>query len=432
MTPEQMMQIYANSGGGMDPNTFWNTQIQQPGAAPIAGPSIHAVYPGMNVPFERRLGMSPGDRVPINEFNYGIRGSEWGLPGGITFDTHDLTKAAMAAVGIAGAAGALGGNIPSGLSEITTSAAPLSHTPATTAALNSLGYTVAPASAGMASFPFASAIAGTAGVGGAIKNAAGIAGAAEQPVKNVGGMTGSVRDAITETREEGGLFGRISNYLDGLPSWLGDVIGGAGTIIGANQQSDAISDSINAQTEANQRALDFLRESRDMAMNQQRPALETSNIALARLLQMTGNPIPSGLTSALGEAGINNLGTFDMQQDPSYQFRLNQGMEALQNSAAARGQLNSGAFARSALQFAQDYASTEYTNIYNRLSNLAGYGQVAGQVSANAATNFGNVGSGIMQDSGNARSSGYTARGNIWGNAINQIAGLDWSSIFGG
>ena len=52
--------------------------------------------------------------------------------------------------------------------------------------------------------------------------------------------------------------------------------------------------------------------------------------------------------------------------DPSYQFRLNQGLGALEASAAARGVLRSGGTLQGVQDYAQDYASQEYQNIYNR------------------------------------------------------------------
>jgi hypothetical protein len=56
----------------------------------------------------------------------------------------------------------------------------------------------------------------------------------------------------------------------------------------------------------------------------------------------------------------------DLTRDPSYQFRLAEGQKALERGAAARGGLLGGGFARGLERYAQDYASTEYGNVYNR------------------------------------------------------------------
>ena len=54
------------------------------------------------------------------------------------------------------------------------------------------------------------------------------------------------------------------------------------------------------------------------------------------------------------------------QNDPGYQFRLSQGENALQNSAAAQGVLHSGNTLEGILNYGQNYASQEYGNVYNR------------------------------------------------------------------
>lgn len=56
----------------------------------------------------------------------------------------------------------------------------------------------------------------------------------------------------------------------------------------------------------------------------------------------------------------------DMQRDPGYQFRLQQGQQALERSAAARGGLLSGGFARNLTDYSQGMASQEYGNVYQR------------------------------------------------------------------
>jgi len=54
------------------------------------------------------------------------------------------------------------------------------------------------------------------------------------------------------------------------------------------------------------------------------------------------------------------------QNDPGYQFRLQQGEKALQASAAARGNLLTGDTAKAIQGYGQDYASNEFQNLWNR------------------------------------------------------------------
>jgi hypothetical protein len=73
---------------------------------------------------------------------------------------------------------------------------------------------------------------------------------------------------------------------------------------------------------------------------------------------------------------------FDVQADPGFQFRLQQGTEALENSAAARGGLLSGDTGKALQGYAQGLASDETQNAYNRYSNQRDFGQGAYQFGA--------------------------------------------------
>jgi hypothetical protein len=145
----------------------------------------------------------------------------------------------------------------------------------------------------------------------------------------------------------------------------------------------------------------------------------------------------------------------DLQNDPGYQARLNLGTDALERSAAARGNVLTGGTLKDLNQFAQDYASNEYNNLYgrnlntfttnynaynndqqnkyNRLASLVGLGQSSTNQLAGLGSNFANSGTNILVNSGNAqasginnaaaaRGSGYAASGNIWGNTISSAA----------
>jgi hypothetical protein len=105
----------------------------------------------------------------------------------------------------------------------------------------------------------------------------------------------------------------------------------------------------------------------------------------------------------------------DFHEDPGYQFQLQQGQQALQRSAAARGLLNSGATLQSMDSYTQGIANQGYENAYNRftqnqqktynmLSNLAGIGQTGTNTSATAGANYANAYGNSMSAIGNANS----------------------------
>lgn len=56
----------------------------------------------------------------------------------------------------------------------------------------------------------------------------------------------------------------------------------------------------------------------------------------------------------------------ELQATPGYQFRYEQGMDAVNNSAAAKGGLLSGRQMKAVDQYSQGFASTEYENAWNR------------------------------------------------------------------
>ena len=148
---------------------------------------------------------------------------------------------------------------------------------------------------------------------------------------------------------------------------------------------------------------------------------------------------------------------YSQNTDPGTQFRLQQGLNAMNATAAARGGLISGNALKAGQDYGQAQGSQEYqnafnryitgynadvsraNNMYNRVSNIAGTGQTTSNALAGMAGNYGqNASATTMQGSanranselqlGNIRGSQY---GNI-GNAIGQIGGMFGSSMFGG
>lgn len=75
-------------------------------------------------------------------------------------------------------------------------------------------------------------------------------------------------------------------------------------------------------------------------------------------------------------------------QDPSYQWRKQQGEQSLQRWAAAKGTLNDSGTAKSLLEYGGNAASQEYQNIWNR--GLQTYGTNRGNALENFNVNEGN------------------------------------------
>ncbi|QLB59837.1 DNA transfer protein p32 [Acinetobacter indicus] len=182
-----------------------------------------------------------------------------------------------------------------------------------------------------------------------------------------------------------------------------------GSITGANKQAKAAQQAANTQAAASKYASDMQKEMFDEVRADQKPYMQAGTQALDGLMGLTG----------LGGADTEQL----LRQDPSYQFRLNQGLDNVQSSAAARGGLLSGATLKALNNYAQDYASQEYGNAYNRLSNIVGMGQ-------NAAAGVGNAGMQTAQAvanntmaGANAQAAGQIAAGNRTANNFQSLLG---------
>jgi hypothetical protein len=137
------------------------------------------------------------------------------------------------------------------------------------------------------------------------------------------------------------------------------------------------------------------------------------------------------------------------QATPGFQFQMDQGLGAMQNSAAARGALLGGGTMKSLAGYAQGLASTDYANTfnqgltqyqtaynqfqqnqsnqYNRLANIAGLGQVsAGQLTGQAAqtgNSMGNLLMGTGQNVGNSLMAGGNAAASGYVNSANAVQG---------
>ena len=125
------------------------------------------------------------------------------------------------------------------------------------------------------------------------------------------------------------------------------------------------------------------------------------------------------------QAGVNALnkiqsGNIMGSMDPSYSFRFQEGLKAVDRQAAARGGLISGGALKAAQRYGQEFASNEFGNAYNRLASMAGFGQTASNAQGNAAGQFGTNAGNLMTSAGAARASGYVGGANALTGGLNQ------------
>lgn len=121
-------------------------------------------------------------------------------------------------------------------------------------------------------------------------------------------------------------------------------------------------------------------------------------------------------------AGLQD-GSF-YQQDPGYQFRLDEGNKAINAAMAARGNAGGGAALKELTRYGQGFASNEYQNAWNRTNQLANYGNNAsmalGNFAGGHATNLANNAIGY----GNSQAASEIAQGNRNAQMLSSFMGL--------
>jgi hypothetical protein len=140
-----------------------------------------------------------------------------------------------------------------------------------------------------------------------------------------------------------------------------------------------------------------------------------------------GDAAGGGTTGGAAGVGGNALSAPDYSaffESPDYRFRLTEGMNALQGSAAARGGLYSGDTLRGITEYGQGLAAGEFGNWFNRQAAIAGIGQAATTQAGNAALQTGaNVGN-LLASQGSARASGIVGQANAITGGVNDLASI--------
>jgi len=147
-----------------------------------------------------------------------------------------------------------------------------------------------------------------------------------------------------------------------------------------------------------------------------------------RLVTTGGTPGVTTTTPGQTSAQQQQAAYDRFRVSPGYQFSFDQGQQAVENSAAARGGVHSGATMKALDRFGTGLANQEYGDYYNRLAAEAGIGQTAVAQGNAAAQNYGNSAAQLAQNTGAARASAYGQAGQAMSNAYGGVA----SAINGG
>jgi len=196
------------------------------------------------------------------------------------------------------------------------------------------------------------------------------------------------------------------------------IVGGA--VIGAYASKSAASKSAKAANRATDATTARYYQTRDDLL----PYNEQGQQASSQLSDFVKDPNNTNFTAQ----------DFQKYQDPSYQWQLQQGQQALQNSQAAQDGVLSGAALKGMQNYTQGMASTNYQNAYNnwfnttnqnytRLFNLANLGENAAAQTGSAGASLANTAANSMMAAGNAGAAGTIGAANAVTGSINNGIG---------
>lgn len=194
------------------------------------------------------------------------------------------------------------------------------------------------------------------------------------------------------------------------------IVGAGSSYLSSKAQAKSADKAAKAQSESADASLALQKELADQQREDFAPWRNIGETALEKL-----------------SAGVFNgdfeVGQVDVTKDPGYQFRMDQGIEALDKSASARGRLLSGAQQKGVTDYAQGVASNEYANAYARQANekanqynmlsalsqggqssAAGQAQASSQLASSSANTLSNLGNAQAQSAyaaGDARAGAY-------------------------
>jgi hypothetical protein len=206
-----------------------------------------------------------------------------------------------------------------------------------------------------------------------------------------------------------------------------------------------------------QKAENSLQSDEKAGLQDYRPYLDAGKGATTTLSSLLGTPGSGLLTPWSGTFQAPTAA--QAEATPGYQFQLQQGENAMQNSAAGRGGLLSGRTLADLNNFAQGTASSNYQNVFNnaftqyqtaynqfrnnqqdqysRLMGLSGEGLNATQGAEQFRANMGGDIASLMGQKGAAQAQGTIGAANAYGSILPGMANsigstLSLSSLLGG
>lgn len=225
-------------------------------------------------------------------------------------------------------------------------------------------------------------------------------------------------------------------------------LGAVGSMVGAGKQADATRDAASTQAASADKATQLQRDQFTSVQANEAPFLTAGNTAVSQLmgalpgLTQGFDPTAAGIPAQFGYTGA------DLNNDPAFKFAMDQGTQAIQRTAAAKGSLLSPATMKSVGAFATGTADQFYGNDFNRalqtyttnygnafntfksnqtdafskLSGITGMGLNAATGVNAAGTNFANQAGEYTLQAGNAGAAGIIGGANAFANGAGGVS----------
>ena len=169
------------------------------------------------------------------------------------------------------------------------------------------------------------------------------------------------------------IFAGAGKFLSNNKDLISGVLSGAANIYGGYKDREAIEDAAGLQSDATRAALEAQSLASAEAIERQRPYTELGAHAAGELQgRLSDNALLGNFT---GE---------DLANEPGYQFELQEGNQAIDRAAGARGGRYSGGTLKALQRYGQGLAQQNYGEAFNRdnVSKTRQYNMLGGSVDA--------------------------------------------------
>jgi hypothetical protein len=187
---------------------------------------------------------------------------------------------------------------------------------------------------------------------------------------------GKVGTTLTGAAAGAGTGAMLGSVVPGIGTAVGAVAGGLIGGAGGYLAGASAEDAANAQLSSADQARGAIDKYYQQAAGYQQPYYNLGVQGAQNLANMVSagkfSTTPTAYTAPNYQAQ-----QFNFQADPGYAWRMAQGTDAIQNSAAARGVGLSDATQKALARYGQNLASNEYQNAYSRFQDQRNFGRGA-------------------------------------------------------